>query len=150
MLGFALSASLIFTFTLCVYRDTRTPIDTRLLYKYRIKENSILRIIIPFQDKPHYPCCYFKVVPIYVYLCITILGWLLFTMNILGKGVVTNLIPDVAILIMTIALYFVYFLYFIAITIWWGIIDHKLTRFTAEEKAELKRLRQSRKMRGAK
>lgn len=150
MLGFALSASMIFIFTLCVYCDTRTPIDTRLLYKYRVKDKSILRTIIPFQDKPHYPCCYFKVVPIYVYLCITILGWLLFAINILGKGIVTNLIPDVVLLPMTITLYCVYFLYFIVITIWWGIIDHRLTRFTAEEKAELKRLRKSRKKQRAK
>lgn len=150
MLGFALSASMIFIFTLCVYRDTRTPIDTRLLYKYRIKDKSILRIIIPFQDKPHYPCCYFKVVPIYVYLCITILGWLLFAINVLGKGIVKHLIPDVVLLSITIALYCVYFLYFIAITVWWGVIDHRLTRFTADEKAELKRLRKSRKKQRAK
>lgn len=146
MLAFALSASLIFIFTLCVYHDTRTPIDTRLLYKYRVKDKSILRKIIPLQDKPHYPCCYFKAVPIYVYLCITIFGWLLFAINLLGKGIVINLIPDVVLLPMTIALYCAYFLYFISITIWWGVIDHRLTRFTAEEKAELKRLRKSRRM----
>ena len=145
MLAFALSASLIFIFTLFVYHDTRTPIDTRLLYKYRVKDESILRKIIPFEDKPHYPCCYFKATPVYVYLCMTLLGWLLFAIDMIGKGCVTKCMPDDILLIMTTAIYCVYFLYFISVTIWWGIVDHKLTRFTKEEKEELKSLRKSRK-----
>ena len=145
MLAFALSASLIFIFTLFVYYDTRTPIDTSLLYKYRVKEKSVFRKIIPFKDKPHYPCCYFKAAPVYVYLCITLLGWLLLAIDMFVKGCVTKFITNDILLIMTMAMYCVYFLYFISITIWWGIVDHKLMRFTKEEKAELKRLRKSRK-----
>lgn len=145
MLAFASSASLIFIFTLCVYHDTRTPLDSRLLYKYRVKDGSVLRKIIPFEDKPHYPCCYFKATPVYVYLCMTLLGWLLFAIDILGKHCVTKLITNDVLLIMTVGMYCVYFLYFISITIWWAIVDHKLTRFTKEEKAELKKLRKTRK-----
>ena len=145
MLSFALSASLMFVLTLSVYHDTRTPMDTKLLYKYRVKDESILRRIIPFKDKPHYPCCYFKVVPIYIYLCASLLGWLLLGIDVLGKGIVTNLVTDDMLLFMTTAVFCTYFLYFILVTIWWNIVDYKLLRFTKEEKAELKRLRKSRK-----
>lgn len=145
MLSFALSASLVCVFTVFVFHDTRTPVDTRLLYKYRIKDGSILRRIIPFRDKPHYPCSYFKVVPIYIYLFVALLGWLLFIIDVLGKGAVTEYLTDDFGLLLTMAVCFAYFLYFVIITIWWGVIDHKLMRFTDEEKAELKRLRKSRK-----
>ena len=145
MLGFAVSASLIFALTLAVYHDTRTPIDSHLLHKYRVKDESVLRRIIPFKDKQHYPCCYFKVIPVYIYLCITLLGWLLLAINTVGKGCVSKYITNDVFLIMTMVMYCVYFLYFIIVTIWWGIVDYKLTQFTKEEKAELKELRKSRK-----
>ena len=146
MISFAFSASLILIFTVFVYRDTRTPIDTRLLYKYRVKDDSIFRRIIPFKDRPHYPCCYFKVIPIYLYLCIAILGWLLSAIDVIGKGFITNLVHSDMLLFLTIATYCVYFLYFISVTIWWGVIDHRLTKITTEEKGELKQLRKTRKM----
>lgn len=145
MLAFAVSASLIFIFTLCVYQDTRTPMDSRLLYKYRVKDDSVLRKIIPFKDKPYYPCSYFKVMPVYVYLCITLLGWLLFAIDMFGKRCVTKLATDDIWLILTMAMYGVYFLYFVTVTIWWGIADWKLTRMTKEEKTEMRKLRKSRK-----
>lgn len=145
MLAFSVSASLIFVFTLAVYHDTRTPIDSRLLYKYRVKDDSVLRRFIQFKDKPHYPCCYFKIIPVYIFLCIALLSWLLLTIDMVGKGCVSKYIPNDIFLIMTAAMYGVYFTYFIIITIWWGIVDYKLTRFTKEEKAELKEFRKSRK-----
>ena len=143
MLPFAFAASLIFVFTLLVYHDTRTPMDTRVIYKYRVKDNSIFRRIIPFKDKPYYPCCYLKVVPIYIYFCIALLGWLFFAMDVLGEGIITKIVTANVQLVMIMAVVGVYFLYFISVTIWWGIIDYKLTRFTEEEKAEFKNLRKT-------
>ena len=137
MLGFAVSASVLFVFVLCVYQDTRTPMDTRLLYRYRVKDTSILRRIIPFKDKPHYPCCYFKVVPIYVYLCIALIGWILWAIDAFGKGVLSEILTQNVILLATIVNLGVYILYFVSLTIWWAVVDHKLMK-TEQEKSRTK------------
>ena len=63
---------LLITFAMCL--DTRRPMSTKLKYKYRVKNDSISRKIIKFKDKEHYPCNYFKIVPVYVFLLLAILS----------------------------------------------------------------------------
>ncbi|UKI49693.1 MAG: hypothetical protein L6U99_13900 [Clostridium sp.] len=45
---------LLVTFAMCL--DTRRPLSTKLKYKYRVKDDSIL---IKLKDREHYPCIYF-------------------------------------------------------------------------------------------
>jgi hypothetical protein len=68
---------LLLTFVMCF--DSRRPMSTKLKYKYRVKDDSIFRKIIKFKDKEHYPCNYFKIVPFYVFLLLSILSLILFS-----------------------------------------------------------------------
>lgn len=134
---------LLVTFAMCL--DTRRPMSTKLKYKYRVKDDSIFRKIIKFQDKEHCPCNYFKIVPFYIFLLLAILSLILLFVDIFSNGFVTNVVPEKVFTIVMLCILGVSILYFLIIVIWWEIVDYNEFKFTKEEKEELKQLRKFRK-----
>ena len=63
-----IAAYLALLWMVAMYFVERRPVSTRIKCKYRVADDSILRKIIPFKDRPNMPCIYFKIVPIYIYL----------------------------------------------------------------------------------
>ena len=141
LLHFVTTIWLFFFLTLVVNYDTRNPMSAKLRYKYRVNDDSIFRKIIKFKDKKHYPCNYFKIVPIYVFLLLSIIGLLLLSVDILCNGIITNTVPEKAFIIIMVCIISISILYFLSITIWWAIIDYNEMKLTKEEKQDLKRLR---------
>ena len=115
--------------------------SAKLRYKYRVNDDSIFRKIIKFKDKKHYPCNYFKIVPIYIFLLLSIIGLLLLSVDIFCNGIITNTVPEKAFIIIMVCIISISILYFLSITIWWAIIDYNEMKLTKEEKQDLKRLR---------
>ena len=141
LLHFVTTIWLFFFLTLVVNYDTRNPMSAKLRYKYRVNDDSIFRKIIKFKDKKHYPCNYFKIVPIYVFLLLSIIGLLLLSVDIFCNGIITNTVPEKAFIIIMVCIISISILYFLSITIWWAIIDYNEMKLTKEEKQDLKRLR---------
>lgn len=98
--------------------DDRRPGSTKLKYKYRVKENSIFRKIIKFKDKEDHPCNYFKIVPFYVFLLLTIISSILLIVDIVFNNFITNIVPKKIFLIITMCIYGISVLYFLVIVIW--------------------------------
>lgn len=135
-------ALLLLTFVLNF--DTRRPISTKLKYKYRVKDDSIFRKIIKFKDKEHYPCNYFKIIPIYVLLLLAITSLILYFVDIFANGFITSAVSEEVIAIAAICILVISIVYYLVINIWWEIVDYNEFKFTKEEKEELKRLRKIR------
>lgn len=134
---------LLISFAMCL--DTRRPMSTKLKDKYRVKEDSIFRKIIKFKDKKECPCNYFKVVPFYVFLLMSILSLILLLVDIFANGFITKVVPKEAFIIIMLCILGISILYFLVIVIWWEIVDYNEFKFTKEEKEELKKLRKFRK-----
>lgn len=134
---------LLITFAMCL--DTRRPMSTKLKYKYRVKDDSILRKIIKFKDKEHYPCNYFKIVPFYVFLLLAILSLILLFVDIFVNGFITNVVSEEVFIITMLFILGISILYFLVIVVWWEIVDYNEFKFTKEEKEQLKQLRKFRK-----
>ena len=134
---------LLITFAMCL--DTRRPMSTKLKYKYRVKDDSIFRKIIKFEDKENYPCNYFKIVPFYVFLLLAILSLILLFIDIFADGLITNVISGRVFKIIIIFFFGISILYFLVIVIWWEIVDYNELKFTKEEKKKLKQLKKIRK-----
>lgn len=131
--------------TLVFYFDNRRPMSSKLKYKYRVKDDSIFRKIIKFKDKKYYPCNYFKIVPFYVFMVLSIISFILLLIDIFSNGYITNTIQKNIFTIIMISLLSFSILYFIVITIWWEIVDYKEFKLTNEEKKEIKNLKKFRK-----
>ena len=121
--------------------DTRRPLSTNLKYKYRVKDNSIFRKIIKFKDKENYPCNYFKIVPIYIFLLLSIISLILLFVEIFSGGIVTNIVSKKIIIIITSCILVISIIYFLIINIWWEIVDYKEMKFTKQENNELKKIK---------
>ena len=134
---------LLITFAMCF--DTRRPMSTKLKYKYRVKDDSIFRKIIKFEDKENYPCNYFKIVPFYVLFLLAILSLILLFVDIFANGFITSIVPKEVFTITMLCILGISILYFLVIIIWWEIVDYNEFKFNKEEKEELKQLRKSRK-----
>ena len=119
--------------------------STKLKYKYRVKDDSILRKIIKFKDKEHYPCNYFKIVPFYVFLLLAILSLILLFVDIFANGFITNVVSEEVFIITMLFILGISILYFLVIVVWWEIVDYNEFKFTKEEKEQLKQLRKFRK-----
>ena len=130
---------LLISFAMCL--DTRRPISTKLKYKYRVNDNSIFRKIIKFKDQENNPCNYFKVVPFYVFLLLSILSLILLFIDIFFNRFITNAVPKEILITIMICILGISILYFLVISIWWEIVDYNEFKFTKEEKKELKQLR---------
>ena len=122
---FVFSIWITLAFCFAEYYDTRRPLSIKLRKKYRVKDNSVFRKIIKFKDKENYPCNYFKIVPIYVYLFLSILCVFFIVVELLGKGIVSSLIPKRTFLLLTILFPVLYFLYLATVLLWWDIVDAK-------------------------
>ena len=131
---------LLVTFAMCL--DTRRPLSTKLKYKYRVKDDSIL---IKLKDREHYSCIYFKIVPFYVFLLLAILSLILLLVDIFANGVITNIVPAKVFIITMLCIFGISIICFLVIVIWWEIVDYNEFKFTKEEKEELKQLRKFRK-----
>lgn len=138
---------LILLITLAMCFDTRSPMSTKLKYKYRVKDDSIFKKIIKFKDKEHCPCNYFKIVPFYVYLLLAILGLILLFVDIFTGGVITNIVSNKVLAIVILCILSISILYFIVIKIRWGIVDYNKFKFTNEENEELRQFKKLRKKR---
>lgn len=139
---FTLSSVLTLLLTFAEHLDTRRPMSTKLKYKYRVKDDSIFRKIIKFKDKNYCPCNYFKIVPIYIYLILSIFSVIMLLFDLITNGYISSNVPDNVLSICTLSIFLIYLLVVIA---WWEIVDYKEFRFTKEEKEELKQLRKFRK-----
>jgi len=138
----------IWTFLLLTFAinfDTRRPLSTKIKYKYRVNDDSIFRRIIKFKDKQYYPCNYFKIVPIYVFLLLTILSSALLLTDIFANGFVTAAIPKEIFMTIMICILAITIVYYLIIIIWWEIVDYNEMKFTKEEEEKLRQLRKFRK-----
>ena len=70
--------------------DIRRPSSVKLKYKYRVKDNSILRKIIKFRDKQFYPCNYFKIIPRYTYAFLSIISLIVLVIDLFTNFYITN------------------------------------------------------------
>ena len=136
---------LILLITLSFCYDHRRPMSTKLIYKCRVKDNSIFRKIIKFKDTEDFTCNYFKIVPFYIFLLLAILSLILLFVDIFTNGFISNIVPEKTFIIAPLCIYGISTLYFLVITIWWEIVDYKVFKFTKEEKNKLKQLRKFRK-----
>ena len=130
--------------TLAICYDDRRPMSTNLKYKYRVKDNSIFRKIIKFKDRKHYPCNYFKIIPVYVFLLLLFLSLILLFVDIFTNGLITIAVSKKVFTIVALCIAGLSVLYFLVIAIWWEIVDYNEFKFTKAEKEELKRLRRFR------
>ena len=144
MLYFTISSVLTLMLTFAEYLDTRKPMSTNIKYKFRVKDDSILRKIIKFKDKAYYPCNYFKIVPIYIYLIITTFSIVLLLFDLVTSGVISSVVPDNIFLILSLCTFLLYLVYIVIVLVWWEIVDHNEFKFTKEEKNKLKQLRKFR------
>lgn len=140
-----LTIFLLLLLSIAMYFDDRRPMSAKIKYKYRVKDNSIFRKILPVKDKKYFPCNYFKLIPILVLLLLTVLGLTLLLVDMLTNGFITAVVPNNVILVVTLCIWLAGVIYYVTILIWWGIVEYNEMKFTKEEKEELKRLRESRK-----
>ena len=138
---------LILLITLAMCFDTRSPMSTKLKYKYRVKDDSIFRKIIKFKDNEHCPCNYFKIVPFYAYLLLAILGLILLFVDIFTGGVITKIVSNKVLAIVILCILSISILYFIVIKIRWGIVDYNEFKFTNEENEKLRQFKKLKKKR---
>ena len=136
---------LILLITLAMCFDTRSPMSTKLKYKYRVKDDSIFRKIIKFKDKEHCPCNYFKIVPFYAYLLLAILGLILLFVDIFTGGGITKIVSNKVLSIVILCILSISILYFIVIKIRWGIVDYNEFKFTNEENEKLRQFKKLKK-----
>ena len=121
--------------------DTRRPQTTRIKAKYRVKDNSFLRKVLPFKDRKYYPCLYLKIVPIFILGIITIVVSLAYAINPFIGNVLDIFFKSKFSLILSLVIMFSYVLYQVIMLTWWDFVDHKEMKFTREEKALLKETR---------
>lgn len=133
---------LLLLLTFAMNFDTRRPMSTKLKYKYRVKDDSIFRKIIKFKDKEHYPCNYFKIVPIYVFLLLALSSLILLFVDIFANGFISNFVPEEVFTIVTICILVISIIYFLVIIIWWEVVDYNEFKFIEEE---IKNLRKNNK-----
>lgn len=142
---FTISSVLTLMLTFAEYLDKRRPMSTNIKYKFRVKDDSVLRKIIKFKDKAYYPCNYFKIVPIYIYLVITTFSIVLLLFDLVTSGVISSVIPDNILLILSLCTFLIYLVYLLIVIVWWEIVDYNEFKFTKEEKDKLKQLKKLRK-----
>ena len=142
---FTISSVLTLMLTFAEYLDTRRPMSSNIKYKFRVKDDSILRKIIKFKDKAYYPCNYFKIVPIYIYLVITTFSIVLLLFDLVTSGVISSVVPDNIFLILSLCTFLIYLVYLLIVIVWWEIVDYNEFKFTKEEKDKLKQLKKFRK-----
>ncbi|HQA20203.1 MAG TPA: hypothetical protein PLT15_05290 [Bacilli bacterium] len=142
---FTLSSVLTLMLTFAEHLDTRRPMSSRIKYKFRVKDNSILRKIIKFKDRDYCPCNYFKIIPIYIYLLISIFSVILLLLDIITNRHISSIVPDNVFLVLSLCTFSIYLIYIILVIVWWEIVDYNEFKFTKEEKEELKQLRKFRK-----
>ena len=142
---FTISSVLTLMLTFAEYLDKRRPMSTNIKYKFRVKDDSILRKIIKFKDKAYYPCNYLKIVPIYIYLVITTFSIVLLLFDLVTSGVISSVVPDNIFLILSLCTFLIYLVYLLIVIVWWEIVDYNEFKFTKEEKDKLKQLKKFRK-----
>lgn len=124
--------------------DTRRPASERLKYKFRVKDDSIFRKIIKFKDKRFYPCNYFKIVPIYIYIMLSFFSFVFFIIDIVSGYYLSNNY-QIAVLLSFSIIVGISIIYVIVIIIWWELVDYKESRFTKEEKQLLVEVKKTKK-----
>lgn len=129
---------LLMTFLKCF--DNRRPMSTKLINKYRVKDDSIFRKIIKFKDEKDHPCNYFVVVPFYVFLLISILGLILLLVNIFSGGLITKIVPGEVFTIIMLCIFGISMLYYLIITIWWEIVDYNELKFTIKGIKQIRKI----------
>ena len=140
---FTLSSVLTLMLTFAEHLDTRRPMSSHIKYKFRVKDNSILRKIIKFKDRDYCPCNYFKIIPIYIYLLISIFSVILLLLDIITNRYISSIVPDNVFLVLSLCTFSIYLIYIIVVIVWWEIVDYNEFKFTKEEKQKLKQLRKS-------
>lgn len=142
---FTLSSVLTLLLTFAEHLDTRRPMSTKLKYKYRVKDDSIFRKIIKFKDKNYCPCNYFKIVPIYIYLILSIFSVIMLLFDLITNGYISSNVPDNVFLGLSICTLSIFLIYLLVVIAWWEIVDYKEFRFTKEELKQLRKFRKENK-----
>lgn len=114
--------------------DNRYPISTKIRYKYRVKDNSFLRKIIRFKDTPENSCIYFKIIPIYINLLLSIISIIILITNLLFDNIIANLINDNTIYVIFIIITVCCIIYYSIMMIWWVIEDNKEMKFPNDKR----------------
>ena len=131
---------LLLYFSIVFHFDTRRPMSIKIKYKYRVKDNSIFRKIIKFKDKKYHPCIYYKIVPIYVFLLLSIGNSCILLIDIFANGIVSHFISE-KVLIIILCISGVSIIYYFVIIIWWEIVDEIEMHLNKEEKSKMQLLR---------
>ena len=76
-----------------------------------------------------------------MFLLLAILSLILLFVDIFTNGLITNVVPEKAFIIVILCILGISILYFLVIVIWWEIVDYNEFKFTKEENEELKQLR---------
>jgi hypothetical protein len=119
-----IAAYLALLWMVAMYFVERRPVSTRIKCKYRVADDSILRKIIPFKDRPNMPCIYFKIVPIYIYLLIAMLMTVIFLADLISGCALSTLISVEIANYISLAIYGSFIAYSIIMLIWWEIVDY--------------------------
>ena len=127
-----------------IYLDTRRPMSRKFRYKYRVKDDSIFRKIIKFKDKEDYPCNYFKVVPLYIFLLLAIVSSIILIADISLGGIISQIVSDDLLIIIELGIIFTSVAYFLFICILWEIVDYKASKSNEDEKMKQKIIRSMR------
>lgn len=100
-------------------------ISKKFIEKYRVKDNSILRKILHLKDKKGCVYNYFMVVPMCIFLLLSIITLIIIIVDLASNHSVTNTISENIFLYSSAVLIGINILYYLIIFIWQGIAEYK-------------------------
>lgn len=142
LLSLVIFVWLLFFLSLVMHFDSRRPMSEKIKYKYRVKDNSILRKIIKFKDTENNPCNYFKLIPVYVFLILAIISSIVLVVDVLTQNLISNSVPPQVFFIFTLFILVFSIIYFLVISIWWEVVNNnelKEFKTSQEEFDELRK-----------
>ena len=142
LLSLVICIWLLFFLSFVMHLDSRRPMSEKLKYKYRVRDNSILRKIIKLKDTENNPCNYFKIIPVYVFLMLAIISSIVLVVDILTQNLISNFVSSQVFLILTVCILVLSIVYFLVISIWWEVVyNNELKEFktSQEEFDELRK-----------
>ena len=142
LLSLVICIWLLFFLSFVMHLDSRRPMSEKLKYKYRVRDNSILRKIIKLKDTENNPCNYFKIIPVYVFLMLAIISSIVLVVDILTQNLISNFVSSQVFLILTVCILVLSIVYFLVISIWWEVVynnEHTEFKTSQEEFDELRK-----------
>ena len=115
----------LFLVALAMNYDNRRPFSKKLKKICSLKPNSILFRVIKLKDGDNFCLNYFKVIPACFLFALSIIGSIILLIDVLGNGLLLKNLSDTVITVAELCIIGISVLYFLVITIWWEIVDHK-------------------------